>query len=257
MALIQIFTAVSFHKYNPDWKIILHLIKQTPDELDKTIYVPAYTGVDYFYLLKELPYIEIRSVDLIDVGIGLDKCAILAADILRRKILYELGGVYSDPDVIWLRPMSEFKNIECIGNPEDFEETVCFYEYTKSWHNVSVLISEAGSKFNQSIIEAGKKVQPPYPHQAFGTDLMNSIYPTWESINFPRVIGLRYETFYPYGILNVEELFVKTNLSLIDSKNVMCIHWWFGHQLTKQYVNNEDYGRECSMTAILRKEGYL
>lgn len=259
MAMMQVFAVMSFHKYNPEWRIILHLMKQTPQELDKTVYVPPYTGTDYFYMVKELDYVEIKNVDLVELGIDLDKSAILASDILRRRVLYEYGGVYSDSDVLWLKPMSAFANIDCIGDPNDFEEVVCFHKYTKSWHNVSVLISEPGSMFNLSIIEAGKKVRPPYPHQAFGTDLVNSLYPTWESIvgKFPRMLAVKYETFYPYGILNVDQLFKATNLSLIDNKNVMCIHWWFGHHLTKEYLNAEDYHRECSMTSILKMEGYL
>jgi len=31
MALLQVFTVTSFHRYNPDWHIIVYLTKQLPD----------------------------------------------------------------------------------------------------------------------------------------------------------------------------------------------------------------------------------
>jgi hypothetical protein len=33
LSLLQLLSVVSFHKYNPDWRIVLYLIKQTPAEL--------------------------------------------------------------------------------------------------------------------------------------------------------------------------------------------------------------------------------
>ena len=259
MALLQIFTVVSFHKYNPDWKIIVYLTKQSYKELGPNIYVPDYTGPDYFYMIEKLDYVEIKEIDLVEYGVPLDAHSCQGSDNFRREILYREGGVYSDFDVIWLKPMSEFVNIDCIGDANDFESIVSFYEYTHGFHNVSNLISESGSSYIYSLIEEQRKVKPPYDHQAFGSVMLNNKYPDLNSITskFPRILAIKYETFYPYNTFHMDKLFVHEDLNPLNSKNVMCIHWFNGNGFSKQYINTEDYHRECSMTSIMKREGYL
>ena len=72
MSQLQVLTPISFHKYNPEWKIIIYLTKQDPSDLGKNIWVPDYLGIDYFYKVRELEYVEIREVDIKREGFGLD-----------------------------------------------------------------------------------------------------------------------------------------------------------------------------------------
>ena len=220
-------------------------------------YVPDYTGPDYFDRIPE--YVEINEVDLVVEGIALDKPPFIISDIWRREILYKNGGVYSDFDVIWLRSIDHLKNIECLGNPSNFEGTVSFYEYTHGFHNCSNIISEPGSPFLAAGIERVKQIKPPYGHLDFGTWMLNAMYPTWDDVvrKHPRMLGLKYETFYPYSIYNLEKLWIEDNLYPIIDNNVLCVHWFNGHALSKDYINREDYSRGCSMTSILKLEKYL
>ena len=125
---------------------------------------------------------------------------------------------------------------------------------------MSNIIAEKGSPFIGSMIEDQKKVKPPYRHLAFSTQLLNEKYPGLGMIltRFPRVLALKYETFYPYSIFNLQQLYQQDDLSpIIGNKNVMCIHWFNGHQLSKDYVNGNGFGTRCSMTTVLKKEGYI
>ena len=258
MARLQVFTVESFHKYNPDWQIIVYLTKQSYKELGANVYVPDYTGPDYFHLIEKLPYVEIREIDLLEDGIPLDAHSCQGSDLFRRNILYKKGGVYSDFDVIWLKPMKDFAKIDCLGDSRDFESIVSFYEFTKGFHNVSNLVSEPGSGFLLSLIEAQKKIKPPYEHQSFGSTMLNKLYPDWWSVvsRFPRMLAIKYETFYPYSTFEMERCFVKDDLSPIDSKNVMCVHWFNGNMYSKEYINKDEF-TPCSMTSILKREGYI
>ena len=264
MSYLHVITVLSFHKYNPDWQIVVYNTTYSPIDKDRQIsplkYID-YTGDDYFFMLKELPYVKIR-------GINIDKYSvhsILVSDIWRREILYNKGGVYSDFDMIWLKPMSEFVNIDCIGDPNDFEAVVSFYNYTHGFHNVSNLISEAKSPFMLSLIEYVKERKKmhnikkiPYGDQSFGTKMVNKIYPTLECITtqFPRVLAIKYETFYPYSTFNMQQLFLHNDLTPLDNKNVMGVHWFNANVLSKSYINEQDYA-DCSMTSILKQEGWL
>lgn len=257
MAELMVFTILSFHKYNPDWQIIIYRTKQKDDELGINTYVPVYSGVDYFYMIEELSYVQIKIIDIEDYGINKDVHSILGSDIFRMNILYREGGLYSDLDVIWLKPIEEIRNVECIGNPNDFETTVCFLNLTYGHHTVSNLLSKSGGAFLESVIEDQQKVKPPYGHLAFSTTLLNTKYPALEDITniYPDVLALNYETFYPYSIFKLHELYRETNLSLIENKNVLGVHWFNGHEFSQNYIK-EGY-KDCSMTAILKQEGWI
>ena len=257
MSLLQVISVVSFHRYNPDWKIIIHLIKQTPDELPGNIWVPDYTGENFFNIVLSMEYVQIKEVDLIKEGIGTDKHSIQASDLLRFRLLYKQGGVYSDFDTIWLRGMDEWPNISCYGDPEDFETTVCFFDFVKGHHNESNIISEPGGNYIHGLIEAQNEIKPPYEdYQTFLSALMNEKYPTRESIPFPRVLAINYKTFYPYSVFDMEKLYYKDDIRPINDPKVMAVHWFNGQGLSKEYVNSR-WGEKCSMTSILKQEDYI
>lgn len=259
MSMIQVFTVKTFHKQNPDWEIIVHLIRQEPKDLAKNRYVPDYKGVDYFPLIRDMDYVKIADINLIKEKIHRDKCGIQISDILRERLVYKYGGVYSDFDMLWLRPMSEFKYVNCIGDPEDFEATVCYHRFTEGHHNNSNFVAEAGSKYVLSIINMQNTLKRPYGHQAFNTNLLNKMYPTFDTISskFPRVIAIKYNTFYPYSIFNLHQLYKDDDLRPIQEEGVMGVHWFNGHELSHDYTMNNGIERACSMTSIIKREGLI
>lgn len=260
MAFLQVITVLSFHRCNPDWKIIVYLSKQGYEELGKTVYDRKYVGKDYFACIRRLDYVEIKEIDLVKVGVPLTLHSCQGSDIVRRHLLYHFGGVYSDFDTIWLKPMLDFEKIDCIGDPSDFESIVSFFGFTKGFHNVSNLISEPGSQYIWSLIEEEKKIKPPYEHQSFGSDIVTRLYPDLTSVlnKFPRIVAIKYYTFYPYSIYDLDQLYQKSVLYPIKNKNVMCIHWFNGHELSTEYLNDKNqFRRKCSMTSILWQEGYI
>lgn len=259
MAMLQVFTVVSFHRYNPDWEIKIWVSKETERELGANVYVPDYTGGNCFDELRKLSYVEIIESSLEEEGINFNINPIVASDIRKRHLLYRYGGVYSDFDSLWLKPIDHIRNIECLGNPDSFEGIVSFYKYTHGHHNVSNLVSEPHSGFINSLMKIEKTISPPYDHQAFGTQMLNNAYPTLDSVTtkFPRMLAIKYETFYPYSTFDLKPLFVYNDLSPLESNNVICIHWFNGNGVSKDYLNTDSFRRECSMNSILKQEGYL
>jgi hypothetical protein len=249
MSLLQTFTVKTFHDLNPDWDIIVHLIKQRPDQLGKNIYVPDYAGNDYFHLV--VPFVHVSEIDLEEEGIGTDKYPSMTSDIIRLKMLYKWGGVYSDFDVIWLKPMSEFYRVNCIGDPFDFDTTDCFFNFWHGHHNNSNIVSFPGTEYLKFFMEEQRKVKPPYSHQAINTDLSNRLFPDYhtEIKMFPKILFLKYNVFYPYSIMFLEQLYQRLDLSPL-LQEPMAIHWFNGHRLSQDYVKN--LNKECSMHLILK-----
>lgn len=231
LSWLQSLTVRSFFRYNPDWEITVHLIV---NKLKENIYTNDYEGEDFFDLVRLTAKIK-------EVKIEGDFCSIQASDILRMKILYEHGGIYSDFDMLWLKPMSEF----------DFETTVCYYPGPGAHFNMSNIVSEPGGEFLKEVIEKQSKVRSK-DYQAYLTEMLNREY-TVDSIlkRFPRVLLIPYEWFYPYSIYELDTLY-ESDIDLTEK--AFGVHWFNGHPLSQNYIKNM---QECSMTSILRREGYL
>ena len=263
MSFLQALTAVSFRKYNPEWSINCYVPKQGYN--GRTKYIPDYVGEDYFHLAKNVSGFNLIEVDLNDYNIDLQHHNILRSDIFRYYKLYELGGVWSDFDIIWLKSMEYFAETEYYGGvaPEDISAVVSFINGVSSGHSIGVLMHSKGDPYIGSVIELTKQVKPPFGHEVFGGNMLNKAYPSLDDIQlkFPNTVGARFETYYPYNIhppnQTIQRLYQGVDLSPLDNSNVICLHWYNGHVLSKQYVNNNGIKRSCSMTSLLKREGYI
>jgi len=258
MSMLQTFTVSTFHKHNPDWKINVYIPKQK--YVGTAQYIPVYNGKDYFPLVKKMDYVDVQTVDLDDYSINHNLHGILRSDILRYHMLYNIGGVWSDFDIIWLKPMEHFRNIEYNGDTpiNEVDAIVSMVHETYGGHSIGVLIHSKGDPYVKSLIDLTKQVKPPHGHEVFGAAMLNKWYPTLESIPFPNVIGTRFETYYPYIIHlhnpTIQHLYNGNHLECLSNNNVMCVHWYNGHVFSKDYVNNDGFNRDCSMTTILKNE---
>ena len=261
MSWLQALTTVSFHRYNPDWVINVYVPKQS--YAGGAHYIPNYSGKDYFYMVEQSNYVNIIEIDLNDYGIDPGLHNILRSDILRYHLLYEQGGVWSDFDVVWLKPMDYFDGIEYLGStpPDEITAVVSLIKGVVGWHSIGVLIHTQYDKYAKALIELTNQVKPPYSHEVFGSTMISAKYPTLESmLHFKGLVGVKHETYYPYDIHppnpTLDKLYLDNDLSFI-TKNTMCLHWYNGKELSKQYVNYNGYKRNCSMTLILKEEGYI
>mgnify|MGYP006921406966 CR=1 FL=1 len=244
MSYLHTLTLISFHRLNPDWRIVVYnfIYPSEPSYAPKYIH---YRGEDHFKYVRTWEWVEIHDVKVEPTEIH----SILVCDKWRREVLYENGGVYSDFDVLWIKPIEYLKNIKYIGDIDNFTSLVSYYELIKGFHNVSVLISEKESPFDKVIIDEQAKVTTYYDDQAFGTTLLNRIYPELKDIPYP-VLAVPYETFYPYSTYNLRQLFIDDDLSVI-TENTIAVHWFNGNPLAKMFINNSLYDNKCSLNSLI------
>lgn len=231
MSWLQTLSVKSFRKYNPDWKIILHLISQSRG---KNVYNAEYSGPDNYTQM-------LIFIDEVRIARATNLHGIQESDKLRTRILYQEGGVYSDFDMLWLRAMSGF--------PGDFETTVCWH---LDHYNMSNIVSEPGGKFLEEIIEKQERVTSR-DYQAYLTQLFNTSYPDVTELieRFPRIRLIPYKWFYPYSIYHLEQLY---NDDIDLTAGAFGVHWFNGHRLSQNYIIIRG---DCSMTTILKNEGWL
>jgi len=70
------------------------------------------------------------------------------------------------------------------------------------------------------------------------------------------VVGFKYETFAPYSIFQMDKLYHDVDLAPLNNNNVVGLHWFNGHKFAKEYVNQNKFGDNSSMTEILKLCGY-
>lgn len=261
MSQLQALTVVSFNRHNPGWEIRIYVPKQ--EYVGSAKYIPDYLGEDFFYLALQTPNTTLIEVDLSDYNIDLGHHNILRSDILRYQLLYKFGGIWSDFDVLWLKPITHFKNIDYNGNVpvDEITAVVSFIQGTCGGHSIGIMIHSKEDPYVGSLIDLTKQVKPPYSHEVFGGSMLNTHYPTLESLStFKGLVGAKFETYYPYNIHpptpTIHKLYHGVDLSPLDNNNVLCLHWYNGHYLSKDYLNTAWLNRDCSMTHIIRKEGY-
>jgi hypothetical protein len=223
-------------------------------------FVPDYTGKDYFDEIKK--YVEIKEINTEDYHIKGDIPEILKSDIFRYNILHEKGGIWSDFDVLWIKPIEHILNINSYvadSKIEEMEGCVCMHYTTSGFHSIAVLIFAQKSRFLETLIKRTTYLQgeEKIKYQKFGTNMLNELFPTYNDIRiqYKNIIALPYATFYPYDTQKLQTLYSDNELRYLKMSTVG-IHWFNGSTLAKDYVNNGLF-KPCSMTTILKKEGWL
>lgn len=241
MSALQTLTVATFKLHNPKWETRLYLLH---DVNNPNTYTPDYTGADYFD--EAMPFID-TVVDMYPKDLP-TWCAYLTgiqvSDVLRVWKLHEHGGVYSDFDMIWLKPMSAFK----FDVPN---ATLCYHQ--NGHINQSIIVAQKGSPFMDYIHRMQAKLDPPFQHQAFNSDIVKAAVGNEATalMLYPDLTIIPYETFYPYSIYQLDRLYMKHDLEPLKA-GPMGIHWFNGHKFSQEYVALDHFERDCSMSVIVK-----
>lgn len=258
MSWLQTLTVFSFHRLNPDWSIRIYTPTK-PNKINAKYSIP-YTGISYFHWLLKLDYVNVIPINMEEFGLNLHMHEILRSDIFRYMMLYQYGGVWSDFDVLWQRPISELDKISIIGDCkiEDMGISLCKYNNTTGFSSIGVLFATQGHLFYRELIEKCWEVINNFDgsldqlkHQVFGANLWDRLYPTFDDIlkKYPDCIAFPYKTFYPYSLYEIDLLYQEPILDKVGE--AMAVHWFNGHKLSKEYMNDR-MGAPCMMEILTK-----
>jgi glycosyltransferase involved in cell wall biosynthesis len=259
MSWLQVQTVVTFHRQNPEWEIKVYTPIQ-PFVVPDNRYVPDYTGKDFWPELLELSYVQIIPIDMLDYWIDPTIHNILQSDLFRYHILYEFGGVWSDFDILWIKPIGNLYLLPTLGKVSVFEMgvSICRYKLINGFNNISVIVAQPKHEIFKFLLEKCQEIidtnkdRNLLEHQVFGTNLWDKLWPTFQdtSNQFPDAVAFPYKTFYPYSIFKMDQLYLKNNIEPIKD-NCTCIHWFNGHKLSKQFVIGAIKVQNSSISKIL------
>lgn len=229
-------TLATFKKFNPTWEIIVWTPK-VPSKI-----VTWQTGElnyqkNWEDWAPKLSGFDVRQVDMEDYNLSNEISEVHKSDFLRYNILYKYGGVYSDMDIIYFKPIT---NLE-VNKKENLnkESFVCISHYG---HSNGFFLSAKGSAFFERMSLIARSFNTNV-YQSVGPDLCNKHYPTLESIKeISPVENIGMEAVYFYNGQMVSTLYRETDL-WFHKKSIGC-HWYAGSHLSGKFLKETKGGTE-------------
>lgn len=252
-SFLRYISILSFHKYNPDWQIIVYRPKIPSKQLTwkSSEQKIGYTGKDYFDKLFKIKNILIKDITFSDFGFNDNISEVHKSDILRWFLLGDAGGAWIDCDIIFVKP------IECMDYFHPLTDTIISImscnrykkypllqmfvpERIKTWnyHSIGYLLSKPDNAYFKSIFAQCQKNYDPSQYQSVGSKQLNDKFKNLGMINdkFPELhIGnLKKETVYSIDSYNIP-LFFNDRFTIEDDH--IGFHWFGGSKISGTWEN--------------------
>lgn len=245
MPQLCFFSAFTFSRLNPDWKIKIYTpIKRCADKKWITDEQKIqYDGTDFSSHLKNLPNCEIIPFDMESIGISNDTSEIQKSDFLRWYLLSTEGGLWSDFDILYFRKINEiqFQNqmISFSNKPIDF--SICYDLITRNIYKYSIgfLFSKANCEFYNKIFKIAKAQFDEKDYQGAGSQILNknyfNLYDLYKTERDSNIWNTSMDIVYAYNSLLVNQIY-NTNDLRFFTQNSIGIHWYYGSPVSREFI---------------------
>lgn len=227
LSYLRYLTVLTFSRLNPDWRIFVYYpekpIKDTP--WDSPEHDIRYKGECYFYDLGDIDNVSLRMVKFEnDIPSEVQR-----SDYLRWQLLCESGGLWSDMDILYLKPMTD------LDLPNDIDSVVCSNEGKKGFYYIiGFLLSTKDSGFFKAIHDKTNELLEKgdcdwRDYQFFGNRLVKRVHKKIPDTTF----SLPTQVIYPALSSNNNIVAGET----IIFSNTIGVHWYAG--LKNSVINFE------------------
>lgn len=237
MSWMRYMTLFSFRKMNPDWDMTLYISEHSENR--KTWHMRNlqdffyYKGDDYLPRISELD-ITIKKHE----GHNL-KTPSHASNFFKWDILSTIGGIYSDMDILWFKPIDKFYE-----QIKDYDVAICQSDFLSIG-----LLGSSGNKFYSDIYNNTFKNYDKSRYQSAGVESIYDLYKCEQSQVLNKAKkkypGLRFYNIpmnlvYPFDSKRVDQSF-KHSHNILPADSIG-YHWYAGHPTSQKYNNllNED-----------------
>jgi hypothetical protein len=257
LSFIKFMTLYSFKRFNPDWRIKLYVpVHCTPHDvwckgLENS---GAFKGRDYWPFIHKLG-IEIIPLDCSVMGLSNNIPEVHKSDFLRWHLMRTEGGVWSDMDVLYCRPMRAFSQ-----NHPLFANMRGFVSIRDNFHKIGFLLSAPENSFFNKVFLTARKSYDRLKYQCAGSDLLDREFPTIEKVN---VVGepmakMDEDAVYPFKHMAIYYAFFGNGMGYLRP-NTVGFHWYAGSCHSKDLVNGINHlnyksvAVDCTVVQMLRK----
>lgn len=224
-------TLLTFSKLNPDWELKLWQPFDLKSKLDRTwntdehLYAST-PKISYRENLDQLSNLTINCIDQIS-PLRTPLNGVTFSDLLRWKLLSGEGGLWSDMDIVYIKPICDIS----VNNKKNsgFTSVVCREDLTFDCHFIGLLMSAPNNNYFKQVLELSSNKFDADLYQSVGSLLIENVLPK-EVIYFNRnTIGnISFEDFYLYNP-NEEDINSLFGGKLAKNfSHVVGIHWYAG-----------------------------
>lgn len=251
VSYLHYLTIQSFLKYNPDWDIRFYYpIKSNDITWESFEQKYPFVGDDYKNNILELP-IMINKIDFEEIGFSNEASAVHQSDFLRLRLLSSAGGLWSDMDIFYVKPMEalafNIKNNEHI----DTCMSVCNYG-----HSIGFMMASKENPIFSHLLDKALKYFNDKQYQSIGSQMYNKELKDLEGFRYlnktfkVNTLNIPMSTVYPYDALNIPKIF-KRNLSTCLQDDSIGIHWYAGHTEAGKFLSDTFGGVSASDDSLI------
>lgn len=232
MSYLRYLTVKSFIHHNPDWRVVLWQplkpsVRRTWDSNQLEYEVNCDDWTDK---ITELP-VEMHKVDFSVWGFSNDMSEVHKSDYLRLYLLTYWGGVWSDMDIIYIKPITHLK-----VNTKDNADKDTFVSIGHYGHSAGFLMSRRGSAFFKEMMVRAEEEYNPKEYQGIGATMFNKLYPK----AVPGAVDIGMEAVYAHNALDVKNIIGGTTSRF--TKHSIGIHLYLGHPLWDRFIKDTNGG---------------
>lgn len=235
---LRYLTIKSFQKENPDWEVRFYYPKvsvktvswHTPEQKNITTNL-----TDFKSQVLEDPTIKSFEVDFELFGLPNTMPEVHKSDFLRLMLLSNEGGLWSDMDIFYFKPMSWFHL-----NDEKYKTIETFYCNREYGHSVGFLMGVPGNKFFRFLLEQTRNSYHPYMYQTFGAALYNRFFREEGTVEkITTAMNISMDVVYSHRAGDTAQLLGKEPKF---TKNSLGIHWFGGDEVWGDFLRVTDGG---------------
>jgi hypothetical protein len=197
---------------------------------------------DYFEDVLKLKVIK-NEVDFGALGARRNMAEVHKNDYIRVHALKLYGGLWSDMDIIYFKPMTEL----AVNKPDNKDKKVfvCIGDYG---HSTGFNMATPESEFFTFLSENLNKEYLPSAYQCWGPDMWNKYFKTLKHIKGGCEIGM--DAVYAHNAHQVKELL--GNKARFTEHSIGC-HWYGGNTLWPDFWNKTAGGEKKLPKSIIQE----
>jgi hypothetical protein len=231
----------TFLQFNPDWKVILYVPTQLTSGQTWASYEnkEGFEGVkDYSHLLESLG-VHICPFDMESLGFSNSLPEVVKSDIIRLHLLATVGGLWSDSDIIFFRPLSrilkstDHKAYFCYrrGGPtqEDTPKNGPMY------HSIGFLAGAPGNSYFQTLLAGTQQVLNTKEYQSVGSPYYKTIFNEKHFSTDPNLFNININTVYPSRAVPGMWVQPASSHSYEIRPETIGWHWYAGHPTSGEF----------------------
>lgn len=233
LSYLRYLTILSFKKLNPQWHInVFYPAFPTSNVSWKTgEQSGSYLGANYFPMLEE--FADLIPFSMESIGFSDLMPEVHKSGVVRAWALSEYGGLYSDMDILYVKP---FK-IDPV-----FNLIISYDEVNTSFSDGFIGCSIQGKSFFKNFLDSFYKfkltnINKEMGYQALGPSVWNNLV---QKSNYPPdVWNIPMSLVYHYDSFHIDDIFSENSNdlnTLFPEESIGC-HWYGGHPATRYWEN--------------------